>query len=196
MPSDVYVASFSDSNSDVTHGIRPGWGYDRMPDARTWCGIPGSFGIQHNHSGAHVEITCRNCGKAGHRFRELSITVDMRRYYVRSDESETWQTDAHWTHSETLEWDAEAREEYPDPVEWAVAILGNAHIVQTPCMAGFPDLSPSSYPVTDVRPPEWLSGTSPDNATDEETEWTVRLPSAWSTGERTAVFRRVTGVRS
>lgn len=192
MPSDVYVASFGAGFSGITHGIRPGWRYDAISEARTWCGIPGSFGIQHNHSGAHVDITCRNCGKAGNRFRELTIGVSMSRYHVLSDESETWNTDPHWTHSETLEWDADAQEEYPDPVEWAVAILRNRHIVQTPCMAGFPDLSPSSSPIEDARPSEWLGGTSADNYTTEETEWCVRLPPEWSSTERTAVFQRVT----
>lgn len=195
MPSDVYVASFGAGFSGTTHGIRPGWRYDRIADARTWCGIPGSFGIRHNHSGKHVDITCRNCGKSGHRFRELSINVDMRRYYVLSDETETWETDTHWTHSEKLEWDEDAREDYPDPVDWAVAILRNAHITQTPLFAGFPDLHPSGSPILAVQPHEWLGGTADDSYTTEQTEWSVRLPSEWSSTERTTVFQRVTSYR-
>lgn len=192
MASSDYVATFSPGFSGTTHGIRAGWSYDAISEARTWCGIPGSFGIQHMHSGAHVDITCRNCVRTGNRFRALSIEVLMSRYHVLSDESDTWRTDAHWEHSESLEWDADAREEYPDPVEWAVAILRNAHIVQTPCMAGFPDLHPSSSPVSDVRPSEWLSGTADDHYTTEQTEWCISLPAVWSTSERTTVFQRVT----
>lgn len=197
MASANYVASFGAGFSGTTHGIRPGWRYDALPSARTWCGIPGSFGIQHMNSGEHIAISCGNCKRSGNRFRALSITVTLSDYYVESNESDTWETDPHNFHSEELEWDDDMREEYPDPIEWAVSILTNWNVVRTPRMAGFPELSPSCYPIgSDLPPHAWMSGTRADNYTTEETEWTVRLPSAWSTSERATVFQRVTNPRN
>lgn len=191
MPTDVYVASFG--HSDTTHGIRPGWRYDAMSDARTWCGIPGSFGVEHRASGAHSEITCRNCARSGNRFRDLGITVVRSRYYVQSDDVDTWTTDPHGFDSERMTWDDDMREDYPDPVAWAVAMLRNERIVSTPGMCGFPALSPSCYPIGETVPAHaWLSGTARDNYTTEETEWSVRLPAVWSPSERAQVFRAVT----
>lgn len=122
------------------------------------------------------------------------IEVTRTSYYVESDESETWQTDPHNTESSEMEYDSDAKGEYDTAVEWAVAMLGNANIVATPNMAGFPDLEPSGYPIPDgIESHWWLSGHTPDNYTNEETETTVRLVSPeWTPEMRAEVFRRAT----
>lgn len=122
------------------------------------------------------------------------IEVTRTWYYVKSDESETWQTDAHRTECSEMEYDSDAKAEYDSPVEWAVAMLNNESIVQTPNMAGFPDLQPSGHPIPDaVAPHWWLSGTTPDNYIDEETETSVRLVSPeWTDEQRAEVFRGAT----
>lgn len=121
------------------------------------------------------------------------IEVTRTWYYVKSDESESWRTDPHRTKTSEMEYDADAKDEYGTPVEWAVEMLHNARIVQTPDMAGFPDLQPSGSPIPDaIGSHWWLSGTTPDHYTDEETETSVRLVSTeWTDEQRADVFRAV-----
>lgn len=123
------------------------------------------------------------------------IEVTRTSYYVESDEVETWQTDPHSTETSEMEYDADARDEYDTPVAWAIGMLKNEHIVQTPAMAGFPHLEPSGYPIPDaVESHWWLSGHTPDNYTNEETETSVRLVSPeWTPEQRAEVFRAATG---
>jgi hypothetical protein len=112
-------------------------------------------------------------------------------YYVESDDVQSWATDPHRTELSEMEYDADIREDYDTPVEWAVGMLNNDRVVATPNMAGFPDLSPSCWPV--ARPHEWLSGTTGDNYTNEESEWSIRLTSPeWTPEMRADVFRRAT----
>lgn len=122
------------------------------------------------------------------------IEVTRTWYYVKSDESETWTTDPHRIEHSEMEYDSDAKDEYDTPVAWAVAMLGNENIVATPGMSGFPDLEASGYPIPDgIEPHWWLSGTTPDNYTDEETETTVRLASPeWTPEQRAEVFRAAT----
>lgn len=123
-----------------------------------------------------------------------TMTVTRTWYYVESDESDTWQTDPHRTERDSMEYDDDAREEYGSPVKWAVAMLGNERIVATPGMAGFPNLEASGYPIPDaVDACWWMSGTTADNYTNEETETTVRLASPeWTLEQRAEVFRAAT----
>jgi hypothetical protein len=122
------------------------------------------------------------------------IEVTRTWYYVESNEVETWATDPHRTEESEMEYDSDARLEYDSPVAWAVAMLGNESIVQTPNMAGFPALQPSGSPIPDgIESHWWLSGTAADNYTNEESEWSVRLVSPeWTPEMRAEVFRRVT----
>jgi hypothetical protein len=121
------------------------------------------------------------------------IEVTRSSYYVESDETETWTTDPHRIETSEMECDADAKDEYDTPVAWAVAMLNNEHIVQTPDVAGFPDLEPSGSPIPDgIGSHWWLSGQTPDNYTNEETETTVRLVE-WTDEQRAEVFRAVGG---
>lgn len=122
------------------------------------------------------------------------IEVTRTWYYVKSDESETWTTDPHRTEESEMEYDSDAKDEYDTPVAWAVAMLGNENIVATPNMSGFPDLEASGYPIPDaIESHWWLSGTTPDNYTDEEEGTSVRLMSPeWTPEQRAQVFRMAT----
>lgn len=122
------------------------------------------------------------------------IEVTRTWYYVDSGEVDTWTTDPHRTEDSEMEYDDDAKAEYDSPTDWAVGMLGNEHIVQTPGMGGFPALEASGYPIPGaVTPHWWLSGTTPDNYTNEETETTVRLVSpGWTPEMRAEVFRRAT----
>ena len=54
-----YVATFG--TCKTTHGIRDGWSYDRISEARTVCGRSGPFGVNHRGSGRDITVTCKNC---------------------------------------------------------------------------------------------------------------------------------------
>lgn len=122
------------------------------------------------------------------------IEVTRTWYYVKSDEVETWTTDPHRTEHDEMAYESDEKADYDTPVAWAVAMLGNANVVATPGMAGFPALEPSASPIGDTaRAHEWLSGTAKDNGTDEECEWSVYLTSPeWTPEQRAEVFRRAT----
>lgn len=123
------------------------------------------------------------------------IEVTRTWYYVESDESDTWTTDPHRTEQSEMEYDSDAKAEYDTAAAWAAGMLNNDNIVATPGMAGFPDLEASGYPIPDgIESHWWLSGTTPDGCTNEETETTARLLSPeWTPEERAQVFRAVTG---
>ena len=122
------------------------------------------------------------------------IEVLRTKYYVHSDEVDTWSTDPHWEETEELEYNSDMKLDYESPVEWAVAMLGNERIAATPGMAEFPSLEPSTSPIGDaVRSHEWLYGTAGDNYTNEETSWTIRFVSPeWTDGMRAEIFKRAT----
>lgn len=124
----------------------------------------------------------------------MAYDIEVRRtwYYVESNEVETWTTDPHRMRLSVMECDSDAREEYDTPEAWAVGMLRNEHIVQTPDMAGFPDLGASGSPIPDqIESHWWLSGTTPDNYTNEECETTVRLTGDWTPEQRSEVFKAV-----
>jgi len=56
-----YVATFDSGWRGTTHGIRDGWSYDRIAEARTWCGRSGPFAINSMHSGTPMNVTCGRC---------------------------------------------------------------------------------------------------------------------------------------
>lgn len=58
-----HVATFN--GNKTTHKIRDGWSYDRISQARTGCGIKGSFAVEHWQSGRLIKVTCRRAGCGG-----------------------------------------------------------------------------------------------------------------------------------
>jgi hypothetical protein len=58
-----YIARVTDRGA--SHTIREGWSYDRISEARTGCGIKGSFAVEHLQSGRELPVTCKRPGCKG-----------------------------------------------------------------------------------------------------------------------------------
>jgi hypothetical protein len=180
----------------ATHGIKGGeWSYTRTN--HTVCGKEATA-VEHMHSGAEIEITCKSCIKSMPRTLTIEVTTVDVSYYTEDDtcpEDEREQCGGECRYMDgdkrtirdhgTSEYEIDADDielSDGDPVAAAVEFIrknaGDA-------------IHASSTPIADVRAHEWLSGSYDHPYREETRETSVRLSGDWTTAERTAIFQTI-----